>query len=123
MCCTRRAGAAVEWNRGDDLRGPSRSRRHQHLALSPGPVQWFIKLFMLSNEQGAVPLLYCATAPELSSQTGRYYDRSREILPAHWPPTTTWPGSCGSGRKPSSEPEFPAAFPILHFYTSLLNLL
>jgi len=45
----------------------------------PGLVQWFIKLFMLSNEQGAVPLLYCATAPELASQTGRYYDRSREI--------------------------------------------
>ncbi len=47
----------------------------------PGPVQWFIKPFMLSNEQGAVPLLYCATAPELSSQTGRYYDRSREVPP------------------------------------------
>lgn len=48
----------------------------------PGPVAWFIKLFMLSNEQGAVPLLYCAAAPELASQTGRYYDRSREIPPS-----------------------------------------
>lgn len=48
----------------------------------PGPVQWFIKLFMLNNEQGAVPLLYCATAPQLASQTGRYYNRSREIAPS-----------------------------------------
>ncbi|HEY7026668.1 MAG TPA: SDR family oxidoreductase [Gemmatimonadales bacterium] len=48
----------------------------------PGPVQWFIKLFMLSNEQGAVPLLHCATAPELASQTGRYYNRSRGISPS-----------------------------------------
>ncbi|HSE68026.1 MAG TPA: SDR family oxidoreductase [Gemmatimonadales bacterium] len=48
----------------------------------PRPVQWFIKLFMLSNEQGAVPLLHCATAPELASQTGRYYNRSREVRPS-----------------------------------------
>jgi dehydrogenase/reductase SDR family protein 13 len=48
----------------------------------PGAVQWFIKLFMLSNEQGAVPLVYCATAPELASQTGRYYNRSHEIAPS-----------------------------------------
>jgi len=48
----------------------------------PGLMQWFIKLFMLNNEQGAVPLLYCATDPELSSHTGRYYNRTREIAPS-----------------------------------------
>jgi retinol dehydrogenase-12 len=44
----------------------------------PKPVQWFSKLFMLSNEQGARTPLYCATAPELSSTSGRYYNHSRE---------------------------------------------
>jgi dehydrogenase/reductase SDR family protein 13 len=44
----------------------------------PKPVQWFSKLFMLSNEQGARTPLYCATAPELSSSSGRYYNHSRE---------------------------------------------
>ena len=44
----------------------------------PRPVQWFGKLFMLSNEEGARTPLYCATAPELSTTSGRYYDRGRE---------------------------------------------
>ena len=44
----------------------------------PRPVQWLGKLFMLSNEQGARTPLYCATAPELSSTSGRYYNQSRE---------------------------------------------
>lgn len=44
----------------------------------PAPVRWVIKLFMLSNEQGAETPLYCATAPELGSATGRYYYKSRE---------------------------------------------
>jgi len=47
----------------------------------PGPVQWFIKLFMLSNEEGARTPLYCATAPELAGVSGRYYDKSREARP------------------------------------------
>ena len=33
---------------------------------------------MLSNEEGARTPLYCATAPELSSTSGRYYNHSRE---------------------------------------------
>jgi hypothetical protein len=41
-------------------------------------VQWLGKLFMLSNEEGARTPLYCATAPELTGATGRYYDRGRE---------------------------------------------
>lgn len=44
----------------------------------PWPVRWVMKKFMLSNEQGAETPLYCATAPELASATGRYYFKSRE---------------------------------------------
>jgi len=44
----------------------------------PWPVRWVIKLFMLSNEQGAATSLYCATAPELATATGRYYYKNRE---------------------------------------------
>ena len=47
----------------------------------PQPVQWFIKLFMLSNEQGAATPLHCATAAEVARTTGRYYDRCREASP------------------------------------------
>jgi NAD(P)-dependent dehydrogenase (short-subunit alcohol dehydrogenase family) len=48
----------------------------------PKPVQWAIKLFMSSTEQGAKPLLQCATAPELSSSSGRYFDKMREVPPS-----------------------------------------
>ena len=48
----------------------------------PGPLQWFLKRFMLSNEQGALTPLYCATAPELRGVSGRYYDRCREVVPS-----------------------------------------
>jgi retinol dehydrogenase 12 len=44
----------------------------------PRPLQWLIKLFLISNEEGARTQLYCATAPELATATGRYYDKSRE---------------------------------------------
>ena len=48
----------------------------------PRPLQWFGKLFMLSNEAGARTPLYCATAPELATTSGRYYDRGRETWPS-----------------------------------------
>jgi len=48
----------------------------------PGPVQWFLKLFMLTAEQGAQTPLYCATSPGLRGVTGRYYDQSREKRPS-----------------------------------------
>jgi dehydrogenase/reductase SDR family protein 13 len=48
----------------------------------PRPLQWFGKLFMLSNEEGARAPLYCATAPELATTTARYYDRGREARPS-----------------------------------------
>jgi retinol dehydrogenase 12 len=44
----------------------------------PWPVRSVIKLFMVSNEEGAKTPLYCATAPELAKVTGRYYYKSRE---------------------------------------------
>jgi dehydrogenase/reductase SDR family protein 13 len=47
----------------------------------PQPVQWIMKRFMLSNEEGARTPLHCATAPELRSTSGRYYDRCREVPP------------------------------------------
>jgi NAD(P)-dependent dehydrogenase (short-subunit alcohol dehydrogenase family) len=39
----------------------------------PGPVQWLLRRFMISVEEGARTTLWCATAPELASETGRYY--------------------------------------------------
>jgi dehydrogenase/reductase SDR family protein 13 len=47
----------------------------------PRPLQWLMKLFMRSNEAGARTQLYCATAPELSGTTGRYYAKGREAPP------------------------------------------
>ena len=47
----------------------------------PRPVQWGLKLFLLSNEEGAKTQIYCATAPELAGKTGRYYAASRETAP------------------------------------------
>ena len=47
----------------------------------PKPVQWGLKLFLISNEEGAKTQLYCATAPELVGVSGRYYDKSREVPP------------------------------------------
>jgi dehydrogenase/reductase SDR family protein 13 len=44
----------------------------------PWPLRSVMKLFMLSNEEGARTPLYCATAPELSATSGRYYYRGRE---------------------------------------------
>ena len=48
----------------------------------PQPLQWLMKLFMLSNEEGAKTPGYCATAPELATSTGRYYDKSHEVTPS-----------------------------------------
>ncbi len=47
----------------------------------PGPLESLIKLFMISNEEGAKTSVYCATAPELSQVTGRYYDKCKERRP------------------------------------------
>jgi NAD(P)-dependent dehydrogenase (short-subunit alcohol dehydrogenase family) len=45
----------------------------------PRPAQWILKLFLISNEEGAKTPLYCATDPSLATVTGRYYDKCREV--------------------------------------------
>jgi NAD(P)-dependent dehydrogenase (short-subunit alcohol dehydrogenase family) len=45
----------------------------------PQPIRWILLQFLVSNEEGARTPLYCATAPELATRTGRYYDKSREV--------------------------------------------
>ena len=40
----------------------------------PGPLRWLMKKLMITPEEGARATLRCATAPELSGETGRYYD-------------------------------------------------
>jgi dehydrogenase/reductase SDR family protein 13 len=47
----------------------------------PQPLQWLMKLFMVSNEEGAMTPLLCATSPALASSTGRYYADGREAPP------------------------------------------
>ncbi len=49
---------------------------------APWPIRPVMKLFMLSNEEGARTPLYCATARELENVSGRYYDDSRERTPS-----------------------------------------
>lgn len=40
----------------------------------PQPARWLMKKFMITPEEGAKASLVCATAPELASQSGRFYD-------------------------------------------------
>ena len=48
----------------------------------PQPFRALAKLFMISVEEGAATTLYCATAPELSSQTALYYDKCSVKAPS-----------------------------------------
>jgi NAD(P)-dependent dehydrogenase (short-subunit alcohol dehydrogenase family) len=47
----------------------------------PGPIAWFMKLFMRSTEEGAKTTVWCATAPELADESGKYYDDCKEKAP------------------------------------------
>ena len=47
----------------------------------PRPLRVIMAMFMTSNEKGAVTSVYCATAPELATVSGRYYERCREATP------------------------------------------
>jgi hypothetical protein len=38
-----------------------------------------MKLFMITNEEGALTQLRCATDETLAKSTGRYFDKQREI--------------------------------------------
>jgi len=48
----------------------------------PRIVSWLPKLFMKSSEDGARTQIWCATAPELADQSGRYYDGCKEKRPS-----------------------------------------
>jgi hypothetical protein len=41
-----------------------------------------MKLFMLTNEQGAKTSLYCASSDDVGGVTGRYYDGCKEKVPS-----------------------------------------
>jgi hypothetical protein len=73
------------------------------------------------QRRGRRPLLYCATAPELASQTGRYYDRSREIPPSPLASDDNLARELWIRTEPSSDPE--SLTTPLHFYKSLHILL
>jgi len=48
----------------------------------PWPIRPAMKLFMKSVEDGAKTSVFCATDPDLATQSGRYYDSSREMEPS-----------------------------------------
>ena len=48
----------------------------------PQPLRWLVTRKMLTPEQGAQTTLNCATAPELASETGKYYDDCKERRPS-----------------------------------------
>ena len=48
----------------------------------PQPFRALAKLFMISVEEGATTTLYCATSPDVSTQTGLYYDKCQSKWPS-----------------------------------------
>jgi retinol dehydrogenase-12 len=48
----------------------------------PQPLRWIMTRFMVAPNEGAATTLYCATAPELASVSGRYYEEEREATPS-----------------------------------------
>ncbi len=66
----------------------------------PWPVRPLIKLRMRSPREGAATSLYCATSPDVASDSGRYYENSSPKAPSAvatpelarelWDRTTAW---------------------------------
>jgi len=48
----------------------------------PQPIKWLVTLPMISNEEGAVTTLHCATHPDLASESGLYYDKCKPKTPS-----------------------------------------
>lgn len=48
----------------------------------PQPLRYFFTRRMLSNEDGALTTLYCATSPNVANDSGLYYDECREKTPS-----------------------------------------
>lgn len=47
----------------------------------PWPVRPIMKLFMITNEQGARTTIHCAASPAVADHDGRYYDKEKEKAP------------------------------------------
>lgn len=45
----------------------------------PGPIRFIMKRFMITNEEGAMTTLYCATSPKTQNETGLYYDKCKAV--------------------------------------------
>lgn len=69
----------------------------------PQPFRWIALQFMITNEEGARTTLHCATAPELASETGLYYDkckprkasrlgRDEQLAEQLWQQSAAWAG-------------------------------
>jgi NAD(P)-dependent dehydrogenase (short-subunit alcohol dehydrogenase family) len=48
----------------------------------PGPLAAALKIFMRSTGEGAQTSVWCATAPELATDSGKYYDDCTEKEPS-----------------------------------------
>jgi retinol dehydrogenase 12 len=48
----------------------------------PAPIRWLMKLTMIGVEEGAKTTLYCATSPDVASETSLYYDKCKVKTPA-----------------------------------------
>ncbi len=48
----------------------------------PQPFRWVMLRFMITVEQGAQTSLYCATSPQLASESGLYYDKCKAVKPS-----------------------------------------
>jgi len=72
----------------------------------PRPIRPLITRRMLSPEDGARTTIYCATAPELTAETGRYYDSCKRTEPSplvtlelaaeRWRRSAAWVGSAAA---------------------------
>lgn len=59
--------------------GVVRSDAWRHM---PQPVRWLYTRGMLTNEQGALTSVYCASSEEVAGETGLYYDDQRQKQPS-----------------------------------------
>ena len=48
----------------------------------PAPIRWLSHKFMLTNAQGALTTLYCATSPACAKDQGLYYSDCHPIAPS-----------------------------------------
>ena len=82
-------------------------------AILRGPFKLISKAFMLTVEEGAKTNLYCAMAPELENESGKYYDDCKErranrvtldenMAKELWARSAEW---VDSNRHPANEPK------------------